>query len=110
MGPDAPLVCRLDALGPRDRERHAELSRQLRSRICSLEELPRGFAFRFPEEDPGLAESLVEWVALDRRCCPFLEFELLLGRKCEPVILRLTGREGTKEFLAAEFFLPRVGP
>lgn len=107
--PDAPVVCRLDAFGPRDRERHAALAREVRSRAEGAEPLPRGFAFRFPD-DPGFSRRLVEWVALERRCCPFLEFELVLGDEGEPVILRLTGGPGVKEFLAAELAPQRVEP
>ena len=69
-----------------------------------MQEIPRGYAFRFPD-DRTLSRKLVEWVALERRCCPFLEFEILLGLEGEPVILRLTGEDGVREFLAAELSL-----
>jgi hypothetical protein len=106
VGAEASLVCALDALAPSDRARHAALTEQLRSSVRWVQELPRGYAFRFPD-DPALSRRLVEWVVLERRCCPFLEFEILLGEKGEPVILRLSGREGVKEFLAAELDLER---
>jgi hypothetical protein len=109
MHAEKPYVCRLDALAPPDRVRHAELTEALRSAARWVQELPRGYAFRFPD-DPALSRRVVEWVALERRCCPFLEFEILLGEKDEPVILRLTGGQGIKTFLAAELALDRVGP
>lgn len=109
MAPDVPIVCRLDAFGPRERERHTALSREVRARVDAVEDLPRGLAFRFAE-DPGFSRRLIEWVALERRCCPFLEFELVLGEEGEPVILRLTGGEGVKDFLAAEIAPERVEP
>jgi hypothetical protein len=99
----------LDALTPSDRERHAALTEELKSGARWIQELPCGYAFRFPD-DRSLTRRVIEWVALERRCCPFLEFEILLGEEGEPVILRLTGREGVKEFLAAELSLERVGP
>ncbi len=108
MGVDA-LLCRLNALTPSDRERHAALSEELRSGARWIQELPRGYAFRFPD-DRSVTRRVIEWVALERRCCPFLEFEILLGEEGEPVILRLTGRDGVKEFLASELSLERVGP
>ena len=108
MGAEA-LVCRLDALTPADRERHAALTEQLKSGARWIQELPRGYAFRFPD-DRSVTRRVIEWVALERRCCPFLEFEILLGLEGEPVILRLTGRDGVKEFLSAELALERVGP
>jgi hypothetical protein len=104
MDAEIPPVCRLDALAPADRARHAALTAELRSAARWIQELPRGWALRFPE-DPALSRRLVEWVALERRCCPFLEFEILLGEKGDPVILRLTGGEGVKEILARELAL-----
>jgi hypothetical protein len=102
-----PLVCRLDALKPLERRRHADLTAQLRSAARGVEALPRGFAFQFPD-DRELSRRLIEWVALERRCCPFLEFEILLGDRGDPVVLRLTGREGVREFLVAEFALEGI--
>ena len=103
------FVCRLDALTPPERARHAALTEELRARARWIQEIPYGYAFRFPD-DPAFSRRLVEWVALERRCCPFLEFEILLGEEGEPVILRLTGAEGVKTFLAEELALERVGP
>jgi hypothetical protein len=60
-----------------------------------VQELPRGYAFRFPD-DPAISPRLVEWVVLERRRCPSIEFEILASDRGEPVILRLTGREGIK--------------
>jgi hypothetical protein len=99
--PEAPIVCRLDAFGPRERERHAELSREVRARVLEVGELERGLSFVFAE-DPVFSRRLIEWITLERRCCPFLEFELRLGDAREPVVLCLTGAEGVKEFLASE--------
>ena len=94
---DPAYACRLDALAPRERERHTVLTQELFSSARWVQEIPRGYAFRFPD-DRNLSQRLVEWVALERRCCPFLQFEILLGLKGEPVILRLTGSPGVREF------------
>ncbi len=109
MSTEAPLVCRLDALSPADRARHAALTGELRPAARGVQKLPRGYAFQFPD-DPALSRHVLEWVALERRCCPFLEFEILLGDEGEPVILRLTGQEGVKEFLAGELALATSRP
>lgn len=105
MRAEARPACRREALAPADRARHAALTEELRSGARSVEELPRGYAFRFPD-DPPLSRRLVEWMALERRCCPFLEFEIVLGEAGEPVVLRLTGGQGVKEFLADELVRP----
>jgi len=103
---ESPIVCRLDALSPQDRMRHAALAGRIGPSARRIEELPGGYAFQFPD-DPSLSRTVLEWVALERRCCPFLEFEIVLGDEGEPVVLRLTGREGVKAFLEKELSIGR---
>ena len=45
--------------------------------------------------------QLAEWISLERRCCPFLEFALEWKRD-DSVSVRLTGEAGVKQFIAAE--------
>ncbi len=92
---------RRGVLKPSERARHAALTAQLRSAVRWVQELPRGYAFRFPD-DPEISPRLVEWVVLERRRCPSIEFEILASDRGEPVILRVTGREGIKAFLAGQ--------
>lgn len=92
----------MEALDRVERTRRAGLSAELASRLAGIQELPDGFAFSFPREQP-LFLTLAEWVTLERRCCPFLDFELVLESRAAPVSLRLTGRPGVKEFLRREF-------
>jgi hypothetical protein len=92
----------MDALDGVERRHRAGLTAELASRLAGIEELPDGFAFIFPRERP-LFLTLAEWVTLERRCCPFLSFELVLEDREAPVSLRLTGRPGVKEFLRLEF-------
>ena len=47
--------------------------------------------------------DLVAWVGLERRCCSFFRFQLEFGGEAGPVTLRLTGREGVKDFIRSEF-------
>jgi hypothetical protein len=111
VGADGRFVCRLDALTPLERKRYGALTDELASATHDVHELPRGWAFRFPG-GAILAPRLVEWMSLERRCCPFLEFDLELGEDDEPAWLRLTGAEGVKQFLAHEiraFFPPPGG-
>ena len=39
-------------------------------------------------------DQLVEWIELERPCCPFFGFEVPLDRKNKPIWLHLTGPEG----------------
>ncbi len=92
----------MDALNRAERERYATLLDELRSVLQEKRELPDGFAFRFPAE-PVLFLKLADWVTLESRCCPFLRFQLSLEQEAGPAWLRLTGREGVKDFLKNEF-------
>ena len=65
------------------------------------EELPHGYALRFATEEDRLP-SLAEFIAGERRCCPFLSFALEVEAGGGPTWLRLTGPEGVKEFLREE--------
>lgn len=104
---DAPLACNPGAFEPAERERHRELRRRLLGATPKVAELSHGYAMRF-WGDAALWGELAEFVALERRCCPFLSFALRLEAEPAepwPVILELTGGAGVKDFLWAEFAL-----
>src|SRR5262245_38186342 len=69
------LVCRLDALDAADRARHAALRAQLDAAVEAVDELPDGYALRC-RADAAVFTSTAEWITLERRCCPFLDFAL----------------------------------
>ena len=93
------LACRLDAFDAGERARHDELVLVLQKSVREVRELPDGYAFRLPGDARLLAE-IGEWVALERRCCPFLDFDLRWSRSETDPWLRLTGAKGVKGFLA----------
>jgi hypothetical protein len=97
-----PLACDLDALTREERVEHLELGRVLWEAVRQQRELPDGFAFRLP---PDLLETAARWVKGERRCCPFFSFGLDLERDGGPLWLRITGPEGAKAFMRAEFGL-----
>ena len=44
-----------------------------------------------------------EWVAGEQLCCPFFDIDVHLEREHGRLWLRLTGREGVKQFIRADF-------
>jgi len=102
-----PFVCRLDALTPAERARHAELTARLVNSARRVEELPNGWELSF-DDRPEWGIWLVEWMARERRCCPFLGFDIRLGEHDEPAVLRLTGAPGVRDFVAAELGLEPI--
>ena len=99
---ETPFVCNLQALSVMERVKHLRLTSRLAQALLKTTEISEGYSFeidgrRFPLMD------LATWTDFERRCCPFFDFALELRRENGPVYLRLTGREGVKQFIRAEF-------
>jgi hypothetical protein len=98
----SPFACDIMALDPAARKRHFDvLGPRLRARKQTVRELPDGYEFSWPG-DRETVDMVFEWAAGERRCCPFFDIEIRMGREGGPLWLRLTGREGTKEFIRAD--------
>jgi hypothetical protein len=101
----APPVAVACSLGSEEmrRRREAVLS-PIAAAVVEMRALEDGCALGFAPEQPGLAQ-LAELIDLERRCCPFLRFELTVEPAGGRVWLALTGPSGTREFLASELGL-----
>ena len=73
----------------------------------ATEELPEGYAFRLPGDGAWVAVA-AELMVVERECCPFLTFELSAHPNRGPVIVRVTGPAGTKDFLRTILCKPEV--
>ena len=104
MSDDAvsPIFCRPTVLTPDERELSKALRSELASATREVIELADGYAFLYPPR-AALFQKAAEWISLERRCCPFLTFELAWGSGDDtPSRLSVTGPIGAKEFMAAE--------
>ncbi len=100
---ESPFACDRSALTPQQRKRHFdELSPALRARKLSIRELHDGFEFEFPP-DTTTFQLVSEWVTGERLCCPFFDIDEHVEREHGHLWLRLTGREGVKQFIRADF-------
>jgi hypothetical protein len=103
FGAESPFACNRAALTPQTRKRHFdELGPTLRARHKGMRELRDGFEFEFPS-DTATFQLVSEWVAGERLCCPFFDIDVHVERESGRLWLRLTGREGVKQFIKAEF-------
>jgi hypothetical protein len=100
--PETPFFCDRTALTPEQRKRQQELSKILRESVLGIQELPDGFEFEFPS-DPSNYQALTEFTPIERACCPFFDISIRLEREGGKFWWRLTGREGVKQFIHAEF-------
>ena len=101
MTQEPKFYCNLKALTPAERTRQKQLSEQLAAARIETKELPDGFAFRLQME--ASLSDLAEWVSLERKCCPFFNFEIEFERNNGPVWLKLRGEEGVKQFIMSDF-------
>jgi hypothetical protein len=99
---EVPFACSLTALNASQREHHKELSKQLRESVKETREMRDGYGFRLPGDGQTVAMA-AEWITLERLCCPFFTFQLEIGSEGKPIWLRMTGREGVKQFMQSEF-------
>jgi hypothetical protein len=97
---ELPIACNLT--DPEFRERRAELLHTFQGAVLETKELGDGYAYRFSSETTWIAE-LAKLMAMERECCPFLQFNLRLEPADGPIWLELTGPEGTKDFLLGMF-------
>ena len=97
---ESPIACNLGVLTGAEQQRRAELAHAITTRAAATVEMPDGFALQL-DDDPVLLRDAVDWIRLERACCPFLHFALSFDPEAGPLWLRLGGRAGVKEFLAA---------
>ena len=96
------VACNMKALTKTERATYEKLAQTLLGAVQEQKELRNGYAFRLPPES---LMSAAQWVSFERRCCPFFTFELKLARDEGPLWLRVTGSQGVKAFIRAEFGL-----
>ncbi len=106
---EPPLVCNVSALTAAQRARHQALGEKLLAAVVRNAELPNGFELVFDlgrvldaKGQPHGVVELAEWVDLESRCCPFLDFRIDVAAKGRAVTMRLTGPRNVKPFLREE--------
>ena len=101
---ESPIACNMTALSDEQRKRISVLIKQIRASGQEVRELPDGYALRLPSES-ATVRDVAEYITLERMCCPFFRFEMEVEPEGGPIWLRLTGREGVKEFTKLELGL-----
>ena len=102
---EIPIVCTLQSAEFHERE--AAIQKGLMARVIGMSELDVGYAFRLPADDDAYRE-VTEFIDLERRCCPFLDFRLSVPRGSGDITLEVNGPPGAKEFIS-KTFRPSIG-
>ena len=96
------FYCNTKALTPEERLRQKQLGDKQVAARKEIVETAKSYEFQFSPSDISLAE-LAEWVVAESKCCPFFDFHIDVEREGHLLCLRLTGEEGIKTFIRAEF-------
>lgn len=97
---DLPIACTLS-----DTElvqRKEEIAGGVWAGATGKTEMQNGYEFTFPGTDEW-AERLLHFVKSERQCCRFLLFEIAFAPDEGPITLRLSGADGTKQFIEGMF-------
>jgi hypothetical protein len=97
-----PFACNLKAFTAQERAHHRKLSDQLMPAVLAARELNDGYALQVESSKVPLVE-LAQWVELERKCCPFFDFQLDWHSGDGVLWLSLKGREGVKQFIEMDF-------
>ena len=101
---ESPIACVLEALTGGKQKRRRVLVEQLSRTVTGLTELETGFMLQI-RNDRSTREIAEELIALERKCCPFLEFALQGEHSGDSISLSITGKDGVKEFLRQQLGL-----
>jgi hypothetical protein len=102
MTTQSKFYCNIKALTPAERARHKELSDKLMAAKDATVETQNGYEFQYSPAEVSLAE-VAEWAVAESKCCPFFDFHIDLEKAGTLIWLQLTGSEGVKQFMRAEF-------
>jgi len=104
-----PIACQLNVFSPEERQRYQTVRKRIEAAVIRIVEVENGYVFHLPDDDAMLA-TVAEWIALERRCCPFFEFTVSVGGSDPSIRVALTGSPEVKQFLNSELGSPVVSP
>ncbi|MGH9395585.1 MAG: hypothetical protein ACRD18_01870 [Terriglobia bacterium] len=95
-----PTACTLSEAEMRERRR--TILDAVRGAVLNVTPLPLGYAYRFDPTSEVLA-LLGRLVDLERQCCPFLTFRIVVEAGNQPICLEITATPEAKAVIA-DFF------
>jgi hypothetical protein len=97
---EPPIACTLTEIEMQGRRR--TILDSVRGATLTVTPLPLGYAYRFEPTSEVLAQ-LTRLVDLERQCCPFLTFGIIIEAGNLPIRLEITGPPEAKAVIA-DFF------
>ena len=97
----SPIACNLKAFQPQERAEWRKRLDQVMGSVSTVRDLSDGYSFKIDTRKASFRD-VAEWIELERKCCPFFVFELGMQGEDGSIWLNLRGREGVKQFIAAD--------
>lgn len=98
--PGSALACVPNAIDAAAQPEHlARIKRLFGQAVWGRTSITKGYEFVF---DVSELDEVAKFVSLERKCCPFLSFELEIPSGLERVRLRIQGPPGSRELIEAE--------
>lgn len=97
-----PIVCDMNALP--DRAHHEQIGAELMPQAQAVNELDDGYRIDFPITALKLVADFVDG---ELRCCPFIQFSIIVEPAAEVAQLSLSGSLEIKAFMKQEL-LPHL--
>jgi hypothetical protein len=95
-----PIACDMSALSPDERRRYDGLRSRVTAAVKEVVATESSFHLRLDESVS--APEVAEWMALEHRCCPFLNIAIAL-KSDRSMWVELGGSPRIKKFLREEF-------
>jgi hypothetical protein len=99
---EIPIACNLS--DSELRERRETILKFFRQSLVKVRPLPLGLAFTFQPSSEVLT-GLAELVDLERKCCPFLTFRIVVEAGDLPIRLEVTGTAAAKKGDCGSFWV-----
>jgi|ERR1022692_3276045 hypothetical protein len=100
MSIDQPIACTLTDAELRERRR--TVLDAFHNAVLETTQIPLGYAFRLEPKSEVLGQ-LAHLVDLERQCCPFLTFKIIVESGHQPFTLEITGPPEAKPVIANFF-------
>ena len=96
------FACDMTALTAEQRAAHSTVVGQLFGAVRQIRHLGDGYRFVLGL-DHGTLDRIAQFIALERRCCPFFDFTVTVPAEGDDVALAITGPDGVHSFIQSEF-------
>lgn len=98
MSENKPLACDLTAIENHERDLHKENAEAVFKSVQEWQEVSDGYAFRIPAKTE-MIEKAGAFMARERKCCPFFNFNLEITAHNGVVWLKLSGSNEVKNYV-----------